>query len=182
MVMLALHEMHSRKCVQSVKLAKRSADNLAAKQRSGGVWHTQQGERTVEGGGGGGGVQGWRGGGGGGVEGWRVEGWRGGWVEGWRGGGVGRRAVEGWGWRGGGWRGVEGLEGGWRGRGWRRGLHFGCRFDALLRGSVRCGNGSVRYCEIVLLKTLFPSRFPSRATLFIAKSVATRWIYLMYRG
>ena len=52
--------------------------------------------------------------------------------------------MEGWRW--------EGLEReGWRG--WRRGLHFGCfRFDALLRGSVRCGNGSVRYCEIVLLK------------------------------
>ena len=62
---------------------------------------------------------------GGGVEGWRV------------GGGVGR--VEGRGGVGGWWRGWRGL--------------FGCfRFGALLRGSVRCGNGSVRYCEIVLLK------------------------------
>ena len=38
--------------------------------------------------------------------------------------------------------------------GWRGGTSV---FDALLRGSVRCGavrcgNGSVRYCEIVLLK------------------------------
>ena len=86
-----------------------------------------------------------------------VEGGGGGVEEGCR--GRGRGAGGGRGAQGG--RGAAGQAEGWRGRGgggewseWR--LHFGCfRFGALLRGSVRCGNGSVRsvrYCEIVLLK------------------------------
>ena len=72
-----------------------------------------------------------------------MGGWLG--VDGWRG----------WGGGGGGAEGRKGgrAVGGGGGGGVGGGRHFGgFRFDALLRGSVRCGNASARYCEIVLLK------------------------------